>query len=309
MNNFCNPLLLSIMLTSLSLSSCSAKAPVEAQFLEEFTEDIHDRVISMCQEYSSSQAEEGVYYSKYAFGLYTFVGLKDHKFEVLKFDDSKFPQRNITRLYTQKGDYQKQKNTIILETKEVQNFDAPHVVVPDFEKFTLLVSPKNSFLLTDLEDFSFTFNWLQKIGPENKNFKKIQCTANDLKQYKRDEEISPSYDQLPSELKAVVLKSPQHFTIEKVQDIRQDIAELVEPEDSVQQYVWFSIRNPQGLYFNQPVCLMTGKAKGQIGYMSVPKMPTSAAWFFYEKDSISEQTKYPEKGDILTTSANECPKL
>lgn len=44
----------------------------------------------MCEQYDSNDQVQGVYFSHYAFGLYTFIGIKNNRFEILSFDGVKY---------------------------------------------------------------------------------------------------------------------------------------------------------------------------------------------------------------------------
>lgn len=165
-----------ILIPMVALSACQSKVKADDVFLQEFSENIRPKVKTLCENFDSQDALEGVYFSRYAFGIYTFIALKNDKFEILSFDDGKFSSPHEAKdVYQQKGEYSQDKENIILQTKDIHHDDALSPQVAEYEKFVYLKSTANSFLITDLEDVASSISWSKTMGSAKSQFKKIHC--------------------------------------------------------------------------------------------------------------------------------------
>jgi len=69
------------------------------------------KVISLCDHF------DGIFLSKFAFDLYTLVGLKDNKFKILSFENFRFSQIGFRDIYQQIGKYSKVNDLVRLQTE------------------------------------------------------------------------------------------------------------------------------------------------------------------------------------------------
>lgn len=107
-----------IVLASFLIYGCQAQVKVDENFIKQFSPEIRPQVISICEQYDSNDQVQGIYFSRYAFGLYTFIGIKNNRFEILSFDDVKYsPIDEVSDIELQTGQYIKRNDQIILKRK------------------------------------------------------------------------------------------------------------------------------------------------------------------------------------------------
>lgn len=109
-----------IFLASFLIYGCQAHVKVDENFIKQFSPEIRPQVTSMCEQYDSNDEVQGVYFSHYAFGLYTFIGIKNNRFEILNFDDVKYSSMDqVSNIESQTGQYIKRNDQIILKTEKM----------------------------------------------------------------------------------------------------------------------------------------------------------------------------------------------
>lgn len=297
--------LIFIFLLNPLINGCQAKPKVDQYFLQEFSEGIRPQVHSLCERYDSNDEFNGIYYSEYALGIYTLIGLKNNKFSILSFTDQQFlVQENIKDISFQTGTFSKNKNWIILETEK--NMDSDLNVINNFDRLYYLRSPTEIFLIKDLEDVAISTSWSKTMGDERSHFKKINCSLNFLKKYKGEDEPAPEYKILPEQLKAMVIETPLHLKIHWAEDIKDQLKENDDPETAVEQHIKLFTPEAQKLFKNQPVCILKGQGKGWIGYIDQPSQPYTSAWISVYSFDLESSVHTANQGDVISTSQKEC---
>ena len=296
--------------TCFLLAGCQPKVKVDENFLNEFSASIRPKVHSLCEQYDAKHEKDGIYFRKYAFGLYTFIGLKDKRFEILQFDDSKFPPAaEVKDIFERKGQFFENKNWINFKADSFENSDLQQRSSDSFEKLYYLNSSATPFLIQDIEDVAGSISWSKTMGLEQSFLKKIHCNINDYKAYKGEEESAPNYENLPNELKAHVLEKPLHLKVEFAENIRKQLEENDDPETAVEQKIGISTPTLQKLHQNQPICILQGNGKGLAGYIVQSKMPFTTAWLNVYQFEGQSNVNIAQQGDIISTSQTECESI
>lgn len=296
-----------IVLASFLIYGCQAQVKVDENFIKQFSPEIRPQVISICEQYDSNDQVQGIYFSRYAFGLYTFIGIKNNRFEILSFDDVKnSPIDEVSDIELQTGQYIKRNDQIILKTEKLNKSDPLANQSADFENFIYLQNAQSAFLIKDIEDVASSMSWSQTMGSARSQFKKIHCHIQDYHHYKGDEEPSPSYQALPERFKALVFEQPLHLTIKSAEDISKSLERNDDSETVIEQTVQILSGNTQKLFMNQPICIIQGQGKGLYGYINQPSQPLTKAWMSFERGASMGIAR---QGDIISTSYQECKSL
>jgi hypothetical protein len=212
----------------------------------------------------------------------------------------------VSDIELQTGQYIKRNDQIILKTEKMTKSDPTRNQIADFESFIYLQNSQNAFLINDIEDVASSMSWSQTMGSARSQFKKIHCHIQDYHLYKGDEEPSPSYQALPERFKALVFDQPLHLTIKSAEDISKPLERNDDSETVIEQTVQILSDNTQKLFMNQPICIIQGQGKGLIGYINKPSQPLTTAWMSFEHGT---STGFARKGDIISTSYQECKSL
>ena len=300
-----NNTLLYLLLIFPILNGCQANSKVDEQFLNEFSESIRPQVRSLCERYSSKEQLNGIYYSQYALGIYTIIGIKNNNFEVLRFTDRNFlAQNKVEDVALQMGVMTKNKNWLNFKSEKNTNRELNDS--NEIKKLFVLNKQSETFLIDDMEDVATSISWSKTMGSERSFLKKIQCTFKDYQAYKGEEEISPSYKDLPDELKALVIEEPLHLKIEFAEDISKKLKENDDPETAVEQKIKIRTPDTQKLFLNQPLCIIHGRDELWYGFMEKVDKPLSTAVvqvYTFEDHSLQYAA---QQGDIVSTSEQDC---
>ncbi|MBJ9954050.1 MULTISPECIES: hypothetical protein [unclassified Acinetobacter] len=296
-----------IFLVSFLIHGCQAQVKVDENFIQLFSPEIRPQVISMCEQYDSNDQVQGIYFSRYAFGLYTFIGIKNNRFEILSFDDAKYSSMDkVSDIELQTGQYIKRNDQIILKTEKMTQTDPLVNQSADFENLIYLQNSQSAFLIKDIENVASSMSWSQTMGSTRSQLKKIHCHIQDYHHYKGDEEPSPSYQALPERFKPLVIDQPMHLTIKSAEDILKSLERNDDSETVIEQKVQLISGNTRKLFINQPICIIQGQGKGLYGYINQPNQPLTTAWMSFEQGA---STGIAKQGDIISTSYQECKSL
>lgn len=282
------------------LSACQAEIQVEVPFLNEFSAEMRPKIKMMCEMYVHSSQENGLYFSQTLFDQYKFIGLKNNKYQILKFEKKLYEQSQPAKIILDiSGDYSKSGAIINLgQSKQ----DA------DFISQDILWIRKNTveYLVNDYESVARQISWNRQFGSEDGFLKKIDCTEQSYKAYQGEEEQVPVYQELPKQLKKIVLEKPLHTQVQTAQDIKQELLENDDPETPVAQIIEINTPNSSQLFQHQQICIIQGQGKGWSGMIDEPKSPLSSAIIFVYKSETNEKLPPVQKGDMISTSEKEC---
>lgn len=288
------------LLLSFMLSACQAKTEVEVAFLNEFSAEMRPKIKVMCEMYVHSSKESGLYFSQTLFGQYKFMGLKNNKYQILKFEKKLYEESQPAKIILDiLGDYNKS-DAIIHLRKSKQD--------ADFTAQDILWVRKNTeeYLVNDYESVARQISWNRQFGSEDSFLKKIDCTEQSYKAYQGEQEQSPMYQELPKPLKEMVLEKPLHTQVETAQDIKQELLENDDPETPVEQIIEINTPNSSQLFRHQEICIIQDQGKAWLGMIEEPKSPLSSAVIFVYKSEINEKLPPVQKGDLISTSEKEC---
>ena len=289
-----------ILLLPMLFSACQAKPIVDEQFLNVFTPDMQPKIKMMCETFSSSTNENGLYYSQTMFGQYKFLGLKDKKYQILKFENKAHEALKPAHVILDiSGSYTKNEAIIHIEkSPQDEEFIAQDLV--------LVQKQTDQYLVNDLESVARQISWNHQFGNEDGFLKKMDCTEQRYKQYRGEEEEAPSFQNLPAQLKAMVLEKPLHIQVHTAQDIRQELLENDDPETPVEQVIEMNTSDARKLFKHQQICIIQGHGKAWSGMIEEPKQPFSSAFFFVYTSDPSEKLGPVQQGDMISTSEQEC---
>lgn len=282
------------------LSACQAKTEIDVPFLNEFSAEMRPKIKVMCEMYVHSSQESGLYFSQTLFGQYKFIGLKNNKYQILKFEKNIYEQSQPAKIILDiLGDYAKSDAIIHLgQSKQDADFIAQDI----------LWVRKNTaeYLVNDYETVARQISWNRQFGSEDGFLKKIDCTEQSYKTYQGEEEQAPVHQELPKQLKEIILEKPLHTQVQTAQDIKQELLENDDPETPVEQIIEINTPNSSQLFRHQQICIIQGQGKAWSGMIEEPKSPLSSAVIFVYKSETNEKLTPVQKGDIISTSEKEC---
>ena len=289
-----------ILLLPMLFSACHAEVEVDEQFVNEFSTEMQPKIKSMCELFVQKAQENGLYFTQTMFGQFKFVGLKDKKYQILKFEKQSYePLKPANVILDISGDYIKNEDVIHLEkSKQDNEFIAQDLV--------LVQKQADQYLVNDFESVARQISWNNQFGSEDGFLKKIDCTEQSYKGYSGEEEQAPSFQDLPKQLKTVVLNVPLHAQIHDAQDITQDLLDSDDPETPIEQRIEINTSDARKLFKHQQICIIQGHGKLWSGMIEEPRQPLSSAIIFVYTSDPSEKLGPVRKGDIISTSEKEC---